>query len=156
MRPVDALDPFLGQHLVEQAAGAAVPIKNENRPIMALSGSNDLADPFGNARGRVVPDCRQALDIEGGPAIGFDQRHDLAGQGAAGNQQHAAFAAGEDEVLARHELRQWGVLVDHVIHMGWRLRARHLCRRQALAASRLWRRAISSLAVSTATAASRQ
>jgi hypothetical protein len=75
---------------------------------------------------RTLPECAkaccarspQALNIEGGPAIGFDQRDDLAGQRAAGNQQQSPRAARAKTKSSPATARQWRVLVYHVIHMG--------------------------------------
>ena len=121
VRARQSLDAFLRDDRIEQAARAAIGLGDVDLLVGATARADGVADGVRDLLGTVVQLRRQALHVEGRPAVRPLQRDDLAGEGAAGDDQ--------DGRRARHRSDQW-------------------------AAAR--RAAISALAVSTATAASRQ
>src|SRR5688572_24886371 len=141
----NSLDPLFLQQPVELAAGAAIAIKDEDRPVFALGFADLVADGRHDELRRVVPFGRKAGDVEGNPAVGLDKVDDLARQSSAGDQQHMALAVEEFEFLGRFDIDEGHapILVSAP-------------RYHADAASRLCLRFMKSFAVSTATAASRQ
>ena len=89
VRARDALDAFLLDHAVEQAAGAAVAVQHHD-PLMAPAAGPDLgAHRVRDAGRRIVQLGRQAGHVHVRPAVQRDQGEDLAGERAAGDQQGA-------------------------------------------------------------------
>ena len=92
MGALDPLDPLLRQHPVELAPGAAIAIGDEDA-LMGLAARADLAPhPLGDLVRPVVPDRRQAGDVEPVPAMDPLQLDHLAGQRAAGDEKGRAVA----------------------------------------------------------------
>ena len=125
-------DAFLCQDLVEHAPGAAVAVQHEDA-LVVRAGLPDLgAHRFGNALRRVVQVRGQAGQLHVAPAVQPDQRQYLTRERAAGDQESAR-RSGRHHALA-------------------------LPQTQAATCAGAWlcRLATNALAVSTATAASRQ
>src|SRR3546814_14124055 len=76
VRALDALDALLGQHLVEQPAGAAVAVEHENAFVAAAGAADALAHAHGNLRGRVWPGRLQAAHRPGLPVVPTEQLND--------------------------------------------------------------------------------
>src|SRR5690625_407159 len=83
-----AAHPLLLQHPVEQAAGAAVPIGDEDPLYATGPGGADLGPhPLWDLLGAIVPDGRQAGDLQLAPAVEAQALDDLAAQRTAGDDQ---------------------------------------------------------------------
>ena len=86
----DAFHPLFAQHLVQQAAGAAITVEHQDLPVAAPTRRPDLQPHrLGDGLGRVVQMRRQAFDPHVMPAVLPHQRNDLLGDGAATDQQGA-------------------------------------------------------------------
>jgi len=84
-----ALDALLLQHRVEQPAGSAVGVGDENRTIVTPRGLNQCAHRRRYALGAVVQVGGQASHVHVVPAVCAAQRRNFMGQRAAGDDQHA-------------------------------------------------------------------
>src|SRR5580658_6257 len=73
MRPRDALDPLFTQHLVEQAAGAAVGVGDKDGSITAARLVNHGSNGAGNLFRAIVQIRRQAAHVEIIPVVGTAQ-----------------------------------------------------------------------------------
>src|SRR6267142_6073968 len=124
----NAFNPLLAQHPFQQPAGAAVAVGDEDRIIAFARGANEGANGGGNLFGPVVQLGRQAAHVDLVPAIGTAQCRDLVRQRPTGDDQQPR---APPRNFLSHCTAQW-------------------------AAAPARRAAISPLAVSTATAASRQ
>src|SRR5690606_39238536 len=83
-----ALNPFLFQHPIEQPAGATVPIGDEDALDPPGPGGADLAaDAFGNLLRIVVPDGRQAGDLQLAPAIEAQAVDNFPAERATGDNE---------------------------------------------------------------------
>src|SRR5271167_4821235 len=123
----NALHALLAQHLVEHAARSAVAIGNENRAATVAGGVNQRANRSRNLFRSIVQFGRQAAHGQRIPAVRAAECSDLVRQRTAGDDQQPLAAA--------------SLGGDHSAQC---------------AAAPARRAAISPLAVSTATAASRQ
>ena len=146
MGTLDPLCTRFLQHLVEQAAGSAIAIADQDLRIGVPVQQDRAPHLVGDLVWRIVKLCRQAGQVDMIEAVDVSDRYDLARERATGNNEDASDFVVRVLVILDREKRA-------------RLPA---CRQplqtpsQPLAASWLWRRAIRSLAISTATAASRQ
>jgi hypothetical protein len=130
MDSVDPLHAFLGQHPVELAAGAAVAIGDQDALMVRTMPPDRVPDGARNELRLVVQLRRQAVQLHVRQSVRLDQRQDFARQCPAGEDQGPDRRA-HDRLLPRFAA-------------------------QAAAPRWLCLRAMNSLAVSTATAASRQ
>ena len=130
----NALDAFLGQHRIQPAARAAVPVGDEDAPVAAARLVDLLAHRLGNACRIVVQLGRQALHIKMSPTVRAAERNDFARQRAAGDNEGATRIRRRDFRLLCHQAAAAA----------------------AAAAAAVRRAAMSALAVSTAMPASRQ
>ncbi len=180
MRAGDHLDAERGTACLEEPAGSAIGIGDEDAGIAGPGRAHRLLHGIGNARGAQMQIGRQAGEIEMRPAVEGPECQDLAGQRTAGDDQRGALPG-----LRRRQAdaRQLAVIGDH---RAWPPKVRfdresrriaensggenpaerrednrparfRAGSRQAVALlSWLCLRAMNSFAVSTATAASRQ
>jgi hypothetical protein len=82
-----ALDALLADDVVEQAAGAAVGVGDEDAIEARAAAPDALADRLGDATGPVVEGRRQARERDVRQVAG--QRHELAGEGPAADDEDA-------------------------------------------------------------------
>ena len=64
---------------------------------------NRIANALGNLLRGIVPDCRQALDVEVPPAIDFNQRDELARQCTTSDDEHISCTFAKLEAVLRRQ-----------------------------------------------------
>ena len=99
MRAREALDAFLGDDVVEEAAGAAIGVRDEDPVVPGTASTDALADRLGDATRSVVEGGRQARDVDVRQAA--RQRDELACERATADDEDPRGGAGGRAVLTR-------------------------------------------------------
>ena len=108
-----ALDPFVGQHRVEQAARPAVGVGDEDVPVSGPGRADPVPDEPRDPAGSVVERRRQAGQVDIGQARLVDDGDQLARQRAAADDEDAIGVrrvrparGGRERALSAHRLAQ--------------------------------------------------
>lgn len=89
VRPGEALDPLLLEHLIEGASGAAIRVGDVDLGMGGAGLMDGTAHRVRDQCWPVVQGGGQAAKVEVSKAVGLDEGGDLPGEGAAGDDQCA-------------------------------------------------------------------